>query len=276
MLKSLCLLIRKAGPVCAFYPYLKGIIDQPMLRFFRQIRQRLLANSKFSKYFLYAVGEILLVVIGILIALQVDTWKDEQKKQDRGVELLMGIKSDLLKDTVDINHNIRGYEWLIKADSILLDHLVAAKPLTMEIEGFLYAYNRVDARLDLYTNFYETLKQEGLSLITNTEIRNKISDLYGWWYPMTRTFENEREEYDHYKLLDPTLSELLEVDSSSIRENRATISPENYERLLRDRNFHYKIFKTRELHRELLARHLELRKLILELVRDIDNELKPY
>ena len=46
-----------------------------MLRFFRQIRQRLLTDNKFSKYLLYAVGEILLVVIGILIALQIDTWK---------------------------------------------------------------------------------------------------------------------------------------------------------------------------------------------------------
>jgi hypothetical protein len=48
-----------------------------MLRFFRQIRQRLLpiaigTNNKFSKYLLYAIGEILLVVIGILIALQID------------------------------------------------------------------------------------------------------------------------------------------------------------------------------------------------------------
>ena len=54
-----------------------------MLRFFRQIRQRLLTENKFSKYLLYAIGEILLVVIGILIALQVDSWNEEriQKKQ---------------------------------------------------------------------------------------------------------------------------------------------------------------------------------------------------
>ena len=56
-----------------------------MLRFFRQIRQRLLTDNppdrasragKFSKYLLYAVGEILLVVIGILIALQIDSWNE--------------------------------------------------------------------------------------------------------------------------------------------------------------------------------------------------------
>jgi hypothetical protein len=47
-----------------------------MLRFFRQIRQRLLTDNKFSKYLLYAIGEILLVVIGILIALQADFWNE--------------------------------------------------------------------------------------------------------------------------------------------------------------------------------------------------------
>ncbi|WP_445384082.1 hypothetical protein ACT6NV_08640 [Robiginitalea sp. IMCC44478] len=50
-----------------------------MLRFFRQIRQRLLTDNKFSKYLLYAVGEILLVVIGILIAMKVDDWNEERK-----------------------------------------------------------------------------------------------------------------------------------------------------------------------------------------------------
>ena len=47
-----------------------------MLRFFRQIRQRLLTDNRFSKYLLYAVGEVLLVVIGILIALQVNNWNE--------------------------------------------------------------------------------------------------------------------------------------------------------------------------------------------------------
>ena len=50
-----------------------------MLRFFRQIRQRLLTENRFSKYLLYAVGEILLVVIGILIALQINNWNEDRK-----------------------------------------------------------------------------------------------------------------------------------------------------------------------------------------------------
>ncbi|MFC2148575.1 hypothetical protein ACFLR9_08420 [Bacteroidota bacterium] len=54
-----------------------------MLRFFRQIRKRLLTDNKFSKYLLYAVGEILLVVIGILIALQVNNWNEQRIQLNR-------------------------------------------------------------------------------------------------------------------------------------------------------------------------------------------------
>ncbi|MFH4967884.1 DUF6090 family protein [Gaetbulibacter sp. M240] len=47
-----------------------------MLKFFRNIRKRLLSESKFRNYFLYAIGEIILVVIGILIALQINNWNE--------------------------------------------------------------------------------------------------------------------------------------------------------------------------------------------------------
>lgn len=49
-----------------------------MIKFFRKIRQKLLSENKFSNYLLYAVGEIILVVIGILIALEINNWNDQQ------------------------------------------------------------------------------------------------------------------------------------------------------------------------------------------------------
>ena len=52
-----------------------------MIKFFRHIRKKLLSENKFSKYLLYAIGEIILVVIGILIALQINYWNDERKNR---------------------------------------------------------------------------------------------------------------------------------------------------------------------------------------------------
>ena len=54
-----------------------------MIKFFRQIRQRLLMENKTSKYFKYAIGEIVLVVIGILIALQINNWNEANSEQNK-------------------------------------------------------------------------------------------------------------------------------------------------------------------------------------------------
>ena len=54
-----------------------------MLKFFHQIRKRLLSENRFSKYLFYAVGEILLVVIGILIALQINNWNNNKKNEQK-------------------------------------------------------------------------------------------------------------------------------------------------------------------------------------------------
>jgi len=74
-----------------------------MIKFFRKIRQNLLTENKFSKYLLYAVGEIILVVIGILIALQINNWNQERKNQKLKVFYMNSIVNDLVKDTLDIN-----------------------------------------------------------------------------------------------------------------------------------------------------------------------------
>ena len=69
-----------------------------MIKFFRKIRQQLLTENKFSKYLLYAIGEIVLVMIGILLALQVNTWNENRKsnsiRDSNYVQLLEDLKTD--------------------------------------------------------------------------------------------------------------------------------------------------------------------------------------
>ncbi|MFC7357066.1 DUF6090 family protein [Jejudonia soesokkakensis] len=86
-----------------------------MLKFFRKIRQRLLTENKFSKYLLYAIGEIVLVVIGILIALQINNLnqKAQEKEQlEASLELMqLNLKEDLRKLDKQIlyNKSIQGH-----------------------------------------------------------------------------------------------------------------------------------------------------------------------
>ena len=67
-----------------------------MPRIFNTIRQRLLKENRFTRYLVYAIGEIVLVVIGILIALQINNGNDLRKARGREVKYLENIKTDLL------------------------------------------------------------------------------------------------------------------------------------------------------------------------------------
>ena len=79
-----------------------------MLQFFRKIRRQLLTENKISRYILYAIGEILLVVIGILIALQINNWNENQKNKSLEVNYIKGLISDL-------DYDIRGFSQGIDA-----------------------------------------------------------------------------------------------------------------------------------------------------------------
>lgn len=75
-----------------------------MIKFFRKIRQKLLTENKLSKYFIYAVGEIFLVVIGILIALQINNWNESNKQSQKQIELLTSLRNEV---NTDINYMSR-------------------------------------------------------------------------------------------------------------------------------------------------------------------------
>ena len=69
-----------------------------MIKFFRKIRQKLLAENRFSKYVFYAVGEIILVVIGILIALSINNWNENQKTKSWEERFLIDLQNELKND----------------------------------------------------------------------------------------------------------------------------------------------------------------------------------
>ena len=67
-----------------------------MINFFRRIRKKMADDNKPMKYARYAIGEILLVVIGILIALQINNWNEDLKTRNKELTYLESIKTDLL------------------------------------------------------------------------------------------------------------------------------------------------------------------------------------
>ena len=70
-----------------------------MINFFRKTRKKLADDNKFLKYSRYAIGEIVLVVIGILIALSINNWNQNRLKQEQFESILVKIQNDIISDT---------------------------------------------------------------------------------------------------------------------------------------------------------------------------------
>tara|TARA_R110000787_G_scaffold192886_9_gene304409 strand:+ start:13177 stop:13908 length:732 start_codon:yes stop_codon:yes gene_type:complete len=104
-----------------------------MIKFFRKIRQNLVAENRFSKYFLYATGEIILVVIGILIALQINNWNQYRIAKNKEKVLLSELHQEFLNnktqlDTV-VSYHIKS---LASVDSIIALFPIDIKALDLE------------------------------------------------------------------------------------------------------------------------------------------------
>jgi hypothetical protein len=91
-----------------------------MINFFRKTRKKLTNDNKPLKYMRYAVGEIVLVIIGILIALQINNWNQIEKSKSESNRLLIVLKLDLEKDIHNYKSLRKEYnEWLLQIEYIL-------------------------------------------------------------------------------------------------------------------------------------------------------------
>jgi hypothetical protein len=91
-----------------------------MIKFFRKIRHKLLTENKFSKYILYAIGEIVLVVIGILIALQINNWNESRKELKNEQKILMNLNEEFKKNLVELDASIISIDKSLKGmDTVL-------------------------------------------------------------------------------------------------------------------------------------------------------------
>ena len=152
---------------------------QPMIKFFRKIRQGLLAENKFTKYLVYAFGEIILVVIGILIALQLHNWSDYKKERIAETKLLQNILEDLNRDSVVFDVNIQNNHFHIAVLDTML-HEISFNP-DYNIMDFLRHNKSFPFHgkfLATKGTYVEGLSSGKLSLILSDSLRKEILAYY--------------------------------------------------------------------------------------------------
>ena len=92
-----------------------NLIAYQMIKFFRHIRRSLIQENKMGKYFKYAIGEIILVVLGILIALQINNWNENKKIENEITQTISDLENDL---TYNHKEALRILKFYYKSDSL--------------------------------------------------------------------------------------------------------------------------------------------------------------
>ncbi len=146
-----------------------------MIKFFRRIRQRLLTENKFSKYLLYAIGEIALVVIGILIALSINNWNQERQNRKLEKRYLSGFIQDLKQDSIDLSRVISKASVNIKLSHNVITELEDSIAKNyFEKQLFNTVINQVQIEEDkvIYKNYSELVRTFGEKITQLTQRRS--------------------------------------------------------------------------------------------------------
>ena len=154
-----------------------------MIPFFRKIRKKMADDNKPLKYLKYAIGEIFLVVIGILIALWINNLNNVSQKKEKGDIILSEIRENLKSDTLLIQE-IAVFNLQKKASLFRFLQIASEKEFTKELNDELFQLMQ-EKKIWNYKTFYAknigftNLTSAGnIELITNIELRSQLSQYY--------------------------------------------------------------------------------------------------
>ncbi|MEB8327737.1 DUF6090 family protein [Flavobacteriaceae bacterium KMM 6897] len=162
-----------------------------MIKLFRKIRQQLLTENKFSKYLMYAVGEIILVIIGILIALYINNKNEIGKNEDKFLSNLLLVHKELENNIQGTTRNLNYY---FNKDSLI--YSIMADTLTIDdYKNAQISNENTDGGLGLSYVIFNTTKATILnnSFIKLSQSTDKVPEKY---YPIIRDLE---KVYSHHR-----------------------------------------------------------------------------
>lgn len=154
-----------------------------MIRFFRKIRQKLLSENRLSKYLLYAIGEIILVVIGILIALSINNWNEEIKDREKEIKYLSNISREVIGDSLTLErgwfkNRHRKIESLELGKQYVMGNHVPKDTLSFINQVSFGGINSRASFTGSSRTYKELVSTGNLSLISNDSIRDLIVSYY--------------------------------------------------------------------------------------------------
>jgi hypothetical protein len=169
-----------------------------MIKFFRKIRQKMLIENKFSKYLIYAIGEIVLVVIGILIALSINSWNEVNKIKSIEKKSYENLLSSLRKDSLQLiiitdyqTKNLNMQNRFIKTDA---SEIVKAYSSDSISKMLFDIYRGAYSFFPKHGTYNSIASNKGIDIISSEIIKSNLIDLYDY-------------EYSRYEFIDKVLDD---------------------------------------------------------------------
>ena len=201
-----------------------------MLFILRKLRRSFFLPGKVRTYLAYSIGEIVLIVLGIMIALQISDWNDSIKLREREeillTELVVNLQTNIANLENDINRQIISAGYL----QFLLDHLDNQKPYDASLDVKFHE-GQIAPDVILASSAFETLKSTGLGLIRSDSLRREIINLFEVVYPTLMQGTKRIEDQVWPAVVVPLFQKHFrqEIPNKAI--------PINYDALLEDKEF---------------------------------------
>lgn len=238
-----------------------------MLTFLRTIRRSLIESGSARKYLLYAIGEIALVVIGILIALQINNRNEEKQAEKFELKLLSELKETIVEDYSTVERIISYNERDLSSCKLILEHLDGDLPFD---DSLLIHFRNANnwSKIMLRHSAFENAKSHGLHFIKDDTTRHSLTQLYEWRVVWSDTLDHRQTEY-YYNTVVPELTNLFEFTSAPSLY-RTGVSPYDYESLKRNEKYR-NILKSNIMNRQ---HEINWQQGILEAMKQLESKLQ--
>ncbi len=253
-----------------------------MIPFFRKIRKQLAEDNQFLKYSRYAVGEIVLVVIGILIALQINNWNEDKKTRKRELTYLENIKTDLLLNIDELNKFIEA------RNSCIASCQAALRYYKSDVELDIEDFNRHSLNIMIWypftqhDNTYQELLNSGnLAIISEKRIKNGLQNMQVGFSNIAFIEGEMQQDYESYLYesyfttadVETNLNHFEAALSPNNSEPIAPISRTDIDQLLQDKRFKNGISLSKYNSDLLISEYRSMIRTIQELIGLIDDEI---
>lgn len=170
-----------------------------MIRFFRHIRKTLMEQNKVRTYLLYAVGEIALVMIGILLALQVNNWNEFRKEKSLEIRALTEISTDMQEDILSLEGDAFLNKRYLTSSTIIRKALESDQQYQDSL-ALHFGRMNFNTTYTLKISGYDNLKNLGFQIVSNDTLRKLITDLYESSYSFHKKGEKTADQstYEYF------------------------------------------------------------------------------